>query len=65
MCAIYWIDVISWILYEGYCPLYNSKALKLDTEKCQDGCPKGNYRSFDVYKCKWMDFIIEYMCSDM
>ncbi|XP_055998087.1 uncharacterized protein LOC125683232 isoform X2 [Ostrea edulis] len=34
----------------GYCPLYNSKALKLDTEKCQDGCPKGNYRSFDVYK---------------
>ncbi|XP_062609507.1 uncharacterized protein LOC134271299 [Saccostrea cucullata] len=34
----------------GNCPLFNSRAFKLDTQKCQNECPEQVYRSFELYK---------------
>ncbi|XP_048780149.2 uncharacterized protein LOC125683239 isoform X2 [Ostrea edulis] len=42
-----------WIWVEpGYCPVYISEALQMDTEKCQHQCPEidRSYKSFNVYK---------------
>lgn len=41
--------------FTGHCPIYNTGAKKMDSNKCSGThCPREQYTSDNVYKCKYV-----------